>query len=92
VTSAFLAAFLLVVMPTYLTSVTFEYQSMLFGAVAVAAALTADRRVGWSSLAARAKARLDRAIDASDERRRRSPVRARGLEGAALAEAAGAES
>jgi branched-subunit amino acid ABC-type transport system permease component len=90
VTSAFLAAFMLVVMPTYLTSVTFEYQSMLFGAVAVAAALAADRRIGWSSLAARAKARLDRALESSNERRLHSPVRARGLDGAALADA-GAE-
>lgn len=88
VTSAFLAAFMQVVMPTYLRSVTFEYQLMLFGAVAVVAALIADRRVGWSSLTARMKARLQQAAESSDERRRRSPVRGRTLDAPAVAEVA----
>jgi branched-subunit amino acid ABC-type transport system permease component len=90
VTSAFLAAGLLVVFPAYLTGVTVEVQSMLFGGTAVLAALVSDGAVDWKTLAARLGARLDRAIARSDVRRRRSPVAARNV--AAATVSAGAES
>lgn len=90
VTSAFLAAFFLAVVPSYLTSVTFEVQSMLFGGVAVLAALVTDRSAGLG-LGVRLWAWLQRAATVSEERRRRSPVRERGLEALATAERAGVE-
>ncbi|MDQ1492992.1 MAG: hypothetical protein QOJ23_5506 [Actinomycetota bacterium] len=81
VTSAFLAAFFLAVMPSYLTSVTFEVQSMLFGGVAVLAALISDRAGLGSAFSARVRDRLSRAAAGAEERRGgRSPVRARELE------------
>jgi ABC-type branched-subunit amino acid transport system permease subunit len=81
VTSAFLAAFFLAVMPSYLTSVTFEVQSMLFGGVAVLAALISDRPGLGSAFSARVRGRLSRAAAGAEERRgSRSPVRARELE------------
>jgi ABC-type branched-subunit amino acid transport system permease subunit len=81
VTSAFLAAFFLAVMPSYLTSVTFEVQSMLFGGVAVLAALISDRAGLGSAFSARVRGRLSRAAAGAEERRGgRSPVRARELE------------
>lgn len=80
VTSAFLAAFLLAVMPSYLTSVTFEVQSMLFGAVAVLAALVTDRGAGSGNAAARLRTWLRTIAATSGERRRRSPIRDRGLD------------
>jgi len=81
VTSAFLAAFFLAVMPSYLTSVTFEVQSMLFGGVAVLAALITDRRGGGSATLARLRAWIAGAATGAEERRgSRSPVRARHTE------------
>jgi branched-subunit amino acid ABC-type transport system permease component len=77
VTSAFLAAFMLSVMPSYLSSVTFEFQSMLFGGVAVLAALVSDGNVDWASARARLRSWVERTAVASEERRRRSPIRAR---------------
>jgi ABC-type branched-subunit amino acid transport system permease subunit len=78
VTSAFLAAFFLAVMPSYLTGVTFEVQSMLFGGVAVLAALVSDRAGGPSALLARLRRWLAGAAAGAEERRgSRSPVRAR---------------
>jgi ABC-type branched-subunit amino acid transport system permease subunit len=93
VTSAFLAAGLLVVFPAYLSGVTVEVQSMLFGGTAVLAALVSDGAVDWKTLAARMGARLDRAIARTDVRRRRSPVAARNVVTAAATAtaAAGAE-
>lgn len=75
--SAFLAAGLLVVFPAYMTSVTLEVQSMLFGGAAVLAALVADGGVDWTALSGRYGAWLDRALGRSRDRRRRSPVAAR---------------
>jgi len=89
VTSAFLAAAALVVVPNYLTSVTVEVQSLLFGAAALAAALVADGRVDWSVVGARWSAWAQRTIEGSRELRRRSPVRDRELQ--AHAAAGGAE-
>jgi branched-subunit amino acid ABC-type transport system permease component len=77
VTSAFLAAGLLVVLPTYLTSVTVELQMLLFGAAALAAALVSDGRVDWSALASRAAAAMGRLADSSEDLRRRGPVQDR---------------
>ena len=78
VTSAFLAALFLAVMPSYLTGVTFEVQSMLFGGVAVLAALVSDRAGGGSALLARLRAWLAGVADGAEKRRgSRSPVRAR---------------
>ena len=77
VTSAFLAAFFLAVMPSYLTSVTFEVQSMLFGGIAVVAALASDRATGTSAALARLRAWLARSATSAAERGVRSPVRAR---------------
>jgi branched-subunit amino acid ABC-type transport system permease component len=91
VTSAFLAAGLLVVFPAYLSGVTVEVQSMLFGGTAVLAALVSDGAVDWKTLAARLGDRLDRAIARTDVRRRRSPVAARNVVTAAATVAGGAE-
>ena len=79
VTSAFLAAFFLAVMPSYLTSVTFEVQSMLFGGVAVLAALITDRRNAAGAVTlARLRAWVAGAAAGAEERRgSSSPVRAR---------------
>jgi len=77
VSSALLAAGLLVVLPSYLTSITLEKQSILFGAVAVAAALVADGRVDWAALAARGRGRPAAAAAGSAVRHRRSPSAAR---------------
>jgi ABC-type branched-subunit amino acid transport system permease subunit len=89
VTSAFLAAFFLAVMPSYLTSVTFEIQSMLFGGIAVAAALISDRVGVGAAVRSRFGGWLTRAAGDAEVRRRGSgPARARVLE--APAGAAGA--
>jgi branched-subunit amino acid ABC-type transport system permease component len=81
VTSAFLAAFFLAVMPSYLTSVTFEVQSMLFGGVAVLAALISDRAGVASAVSARVRGWMSRAAAGAEERRGAgSPVRAREAE------------
>jgi hypothetical protein len=91
-TSGFLAAALLVVIPSYV-SLTPEVQSMLFGVVAVAAALISDGRVDWAGLKTRFGARLESATRASTALRVRSPLGARradealpahAVEGAAL--------
>ena len=78
--SAFLAAAALVIVPNYLTSVTVEVQSLLFGAAALAAALVADGRVDWSVVGARWSAWAQRTTEASRDLRRRSPVRDRQLQ------------
>jgi ABC-type branched-subunit amino acid transport system permease subunit len=91
VTSGFLAAGLLVVFPAYLSGVTVEVQSMLFGGTAVLAALVSDGAVDWKALVARVAGRVDRAVARSDVRRRRSPVAARHAVGATAA-AAGRQS
>jgi ABC-type branched-subunit amino acid transport system permease subunit len=83
VTSAFLAAGLLVVVPNYLTSVTVEVQMILFGGAALAAALVSDGRVDWSALAARGGAWMARMRQTSEELRRRGPVQERDLAHAA---------
>jgi len=75
--SAFLAAALLVVVPAYLSSVTFEMQSMLFGLAALLAAVVSDGRTDWGGRLGRARARLAAAVTTSDERRQIGPVRAR---------------
>ena len=80
VTSAFLAAALLVVVPTYFTSITLEVQTLLFGGAALAAALISDGRVDWSALAARWSGWVVRTTGTSEELRRRGPVAARWLE------------
>jgi branched-subunit amino acid ABC-type transport system permease component len=85
VSSAFLAAGLLVVFPAYLSGVTVEVQSMLFGGTAVLAALVSDGAVDWKTLAARVAGRLDGAIARTDVRRRRTPVAARNAVAAAAA-------
>lgn len=72
---SFVAAGLLLVLPSYLTSVTLEVQSMLFGSVAVLIALVGDRRPDWPALKRRADARLDRALAAGDRRRGWGPMR-----------------
>jgi branched-subunit amino acid ABC-type transport system permease component len=77
VTSAFLAAGLLVVLPNYLTSVTVELQMMLFGGAALAAALVSDGRVDWSALATRTSTAFGRVADASQDLRQRGPVQDR---------------
>jgi branched-subunit amino acid ABC-type transport system permease component len=77
VTSAFLAAAVLIVVPAYLTSVTVEVQSFLFGAAALTAALMSDGRIDWSVVRARWSAWVDRTTQTSRELRWRSPVRAR---------------
>lgn len=91
-TSGFLAAALLVIVPSYV-SLTPEVQSMLFGVVAVAAALISDGRVDWAGLKTRFGARLESATRASTALRVRSPLGARradealpahAVEGAAL--------
>ena len=86
VTSAFLAAFFLAVMPSYLTSVTFEIQSMLFGGIAVAAALISDRVGVGAAVRSRFAGWLTRAAGDAEVRRRGSgPARARVLEAPAAA-------
>ena len=80
VASAFLAAAALVILPAYLTSVTLEVQSVIFGAAAVAGALVSDGRVDWSVLRGRWSAWVERTTLASEGLRQRGPVRARHLE------------
>jgi branched-subunit amino acid ABC-type transport system permease component len=88
VTSAFLAAFFLAVMPSYLTSVTFEIQSMLFGGIAVAAALVTDRVGLGAGLRSRVGAGLGRAAAGAERRRQGTgPARARRLETPATVDA-----
>jgi ABC-type branched-subunit amino acid transport system permease subunit len=77
VTSAFLAAGLLVVLPSYLTSVTVELQMLLFGAAALVAALVSDGRVDWSALTTRAVAATRRRVEASEDLRKYGPVQDR---------------
>ena len=77
IVSAFIAAALLVVMPAYMTSVTLEVQSMLFGGATVMAALVADGAVDWRAVWAKIRGTVNRAADRSAARRRRSPVAAR---------------
>ncbi|HVW34416.1 MAG TPA: hypothetical protein VHL53_17920, partial [Acidimicrobiia bacterium] len=74
----------------YLHGVTIEVQSMLFGGSAVLAALVSDGAVDWPALAARLRSGLDRAVAASDGRRRRSPVTARNAAPVAAAAPGGA--
>jgi branched-subunit amino acid ABC-type transport system permease component len=83
-TSAFLAAALLVIVPSYI-SLSPEVQSMLFGAVAVLAALASDGRVDWAGLSTRFRARIETAARQSIALRHRSPVRARRAEEALAA-------
>ena len=83
-TSAFVAAALLVVVPSYV-SLGPEVQSMLFGAVAVLAALASDGRVDWSALKTRLTARLEGAAGRSTALRRRGPVGARRVDEALVA-------
>ena len=82
VTSAFLAAFFLAVMPSYLTSITFEIQSMLFGGIAVAAALVSDRVGVGTSLRAGLGEWVGRAATQAERRRGEGvgPARARQLD------------
>jgi ABC-type branched-subunit amino acid transport system permease subunit len=81
-TSAFLAAALLIVVPSYV-SLSPDVQSMLFGAVCVLAALVSDGRIDWAGLKARFGARVEAAARRSVALRRRgSPVGARPVEGA----------
>jgi branched-subunit amino acid ABC-type transport system permease component len=90
VTSAFLAAFFLAVMPSYLTSITFEIQSMLFGGIAVAAALISDRVGVGAALRNRLSGWLGRAATQAERRRGQGvgPARARQLEAPAAYAAA----
>jgi ABC-type branched-subunit amino acid transport system permease subunit len=89
-TSGFLAAAFLVIVPSYI-SLSPEVQSMAFGAVAVAAALVSDGRVDWAGLATRFGARLETVTRRSTALRSRSPrharadeaLAARAIEGAA---------
>jgi ABC-type branched-subunit amino acid transport system permease subunit len=74
---AFVAGALLFIMPSYLTSMTLEVQSMLFGGTALLAALLSGGRVDWVAGWARVGQRLDGAIARSDERRWRTPIAAR---------------
>jgi ABC-type branched-subunit amino acid transport system permease subunit len=82
VTSAFLAAFFLAVMPSYLTSITFEIQSMLFGGIAVAAALISDRVGVGAALRSRLGGWVGRAAAQAEHRRGQGigPARARQLD------------
>jgi len=75
VTSAVLAAGLFAVLPSYLTGVTPEVQSLLFGGAAIAAALAADGRL--ARLAGRCSQWAGRVADDSEPRLRRGPVRER---------------
>jgi branched-subunit amino acid ABC-type transport system permease component len=75
-TSGFLAAALLIVVPSYI-NLSPEIQSMMFGAVAVGAALLSDGRVDWAGLRTRFGARLETAVGRSAALRRRGPVGAR---------------
>ena len=75
-TSAFVAAALLVVVPSYI-ALGPEVQSMLFGAVAVGAALISDGRVDWAGLRTRFGSRIETAARQSIALRHRSPVGAR---------------
>jgi len=76
-TSAFVAAGLLIVFPSYV-SVSPDVQSMMFGVVAVVACLVSDGRVDWAALKIRFGARVSVAAEQSVALRRRgSPVRSR---------------
>jgi len=75
VTSAFVAAGLFAVVPSYLTAVTPELQSLVFGAAVIAAALAADGRL--ARLAGRCAAWADRVADQSEPRLRNGPLRER---------------
>jgi ABC-type branched-subunit amino acid transport system permease subunit len=75
-TSAFVAAALLIVVPSYI-SFTPEVQSMIFGAVAVGAALMSDGRVDWAGLKTRLSGWLETAAEKSVALRSRGPVTAR---------------
>ncbi|HEY0400259.1 MAG TPA: branched-chain amino acid ABC transporter permease, partial [Acidimicrobiia bacterium] len=85
-TSGFVAAALLVVVPSHV-SLTPEVQSMLFGVVAVAAALISDGRVDWVGLKTRLGARLESATRTSTALRVRSPLGARRADDALTAHA-----
>jgi len=74
VVSAFLAAGLFLVLPSYFGSITLEVQTMLFGGMAMLAALVSDGQLGSAALVARMRGGLERAAVASQERRRCSPV------------------
>ncbi len=82
-TCAWLAAALLVVLPSYLTSVTVETQMVFYGGAALAAALASDGRVDWAALSARWSSTVARAAEASERLRRRGPVQERNLTHAA---------
>lgn len=76
-TSAFVAAALLVVVPSYV-SLTPDVQSMLFGAVAVLACLVSDGRIDGAALKTRFSSWLETAVGRSVALRRQgSPVGAR---------------
>ncbi|HEV7536021.1 MAG TPA: hypothetical protein VGP90_10330, partial [Acidimicrobiia bacterium] len=77
VVSAFIAAALLVVVPSYLTSVTVDVQALLFGGTAVLATLVSDGQVDWSAMTARWRRRIDGATAASDARRQRGRLQSR---------------
>ena len=75
VASAFLAAGLFAVLPSYLTAITPEVQSLLFGAAVLGAALAADGRL--SRLAGQASEWAGRVAAESEGRLRAGPVRDR---------------
>ena len=69
---AFVAAGLLVVLPAYVTGLSQEWQSVLFGVTALAIAVVPAGGLGL-------RARFARLADRTDHRSRRSPVRSRAL-------------
>ena len=76
-TSAFVAAGLLVIFPSYV-SISPDVQSMMFGVVAVVACLVSDGRVDWAALKTRFAARVSIAAEQSVALRRRGgPVGSR---------------
>lgn len=77
VVPSLVAAFLLVVMPSYMTSVTLEIQSMMFGSVAVLVAVLSDREIGLVRIRRRLDGWLDRAEESGVRRRLVGPVAAR---------------
>jgi ABC-type branched-subunit amino acid transport system permease subunit len=74
---AIVAAGLLVVLPSYISSVTLEVQSMLFGGSAVVMAVLADRSALWAAWRARLDSRLDATVASGERRIRSGPMPAR---------------
>lgn len=68
VSSSFLAATLLVIVPSYFTEISQEYQLLIFGASATVVSLLMRSGIDWSAIFARL-------AKASDERWRRYPLR-----------------